>query len=73
MDDGRLLIRGRMAQVTVGLPPALVDAVDLYAMRETRSRARMMELLLREALEQRGTLPVRDVKTPPAPKRRKGA
>ena len=42
-------MRGRLQQVTIGLAPELVDAIDARAAREDRSRAKMIELVLRDA------------------------
>jgi hypothetical protein len=43
-------LRGRQQQITLGLPPDLVDAIDALAERDARSRTKMIELLLRDAL-----------------------
>jgi hypothetical protein len=43
-------LRGRRQAVAITLPPELVAEVDDRAAREERSRAKMIELLLRAAL-----------------------
>ena len=45
-------LRGRKAPLTVTLPPDLIDAVDAVAAKHDRSRAKMIEILLRGAVEQ---------------------
>jgi metal-responsive CopG/Arc/MetJ family transcriptional regulator len=46
-------LRGRLQQVSVGLPPELVEQLEAIAARESRSRGKVIELLLRDALHQR--------------------
>ena len=46
-------LRGRRAPITLTLPPDLIEALDVVAAEEERSRAKMIELLLRGALEGR--------------------
>ena len=50
-----LKLRGRKAPLALTLPPDLIAAVDAIAAQEERSRAKMMELLLRSAIEHRRT------------------
>jgi hypothetical protein len=38
----------------MALPPDLTEAVDRLAAREDRSRAKMVEILLRRAVQQEG-------------------
>lgn len=46
-------LRGRRAPLTLTLPPDLIEAVDAIAAGEERSRAKMIELMLRAGVEQR--------------------
>jgi hypothetical protein len=46
-------MRGKKRQLVMTLPPDLIEAVDVVAAEEERSRAKMIELLLRGALEGR--------------------
>jgi metal-responsive CopG/Arc/MetJ family transcriptional regulator len=53
-------MKGYMQQIAIGLPPEIVDAVDAAAYRENRSRAKVIEEALRQALN----LPRPDRATP---------
>jgi metal-responsive CopG/Arc/MetJ family transcriptional regulator len=44
-------LRGQRQQVTITLPPDLVADVDAIATKESRSRARMVEVVLREFVQ----------------------
>ena len=44
-------IRGKLQMLTFGLPPELVTKVDVRAAKERRSRANMIEVMLRENLD----------------------
>ncbi len=44
-------LRGKRQPIALALPPELIAEVDAMAAREERSRAKMMEILLRGALE----------------------
>lgn len=44
-------LRGRRQPIALALPPELIAEVDAMAEKEERSRAKMMEILLRGALE----------------------
>jgi hypothetical protein len=48
-------LRGRKAPIALTLPPDLIEAVDAIAVEEDRSRAKMIELLLRRGVEERAT------------------
>jgi hypothetical protein len=45
-------LRGRKAPLALTLPPDLIEAVDAIAVEEDRSRAKMIELLLRRGVEE---------------------
>jgi hypothetical protein len=60
-------VRGRLHQVTIGLPTDIIDAIDAVAHREDRSRAKAIEHLLRQALKLPRTAPM------PASRRRQRA
>jgi hypothetical protein len=47
-------LRGRVVPVTVGLPPEMVDLLDVAADRERRSRTNLIDAWLAEMLEQKG-------------------
>lgn len=44
-------LRGRRQPIALALPPELIAEVDAMAVRQERSRAKMMEILLRGAVE----------------------
>jgi hypothetical protein len=44
-------LRGRRQPIALALPPELIAEVDAMAAQQERSRAKMMEILLRGALE----------------------
>jgi len=44
-------LRGRRQPIALALPPELIAEVDAMAAQQERSRAKMMEMLLRGALE----------------------
>jgi hypothetical protein len=46
-------LRGRRQPIALALPPELVAEVDVVAAAEDRSRAKMIELLLKDALHSR--------------------
>jgi hypothetical protein len=48
-------LRGNRQPVALLLPPELVARVDAVAAQEERSRGKMVELLLRAALDTRAT------------------
>ena len=44
-------LRGKRQPIALALPPELIAEVDAMAQAQERSRAKMMEILLRGALE----------------------
>ena len=46
-------LRGRKMPLALTLPPDLIDAIDAIAAAEDRSRAKMIELVLRWYVEER--------------------
>lgn len=44
-------LRGKRQPIALALPPELIAEVDAMAAQQERSRAKMMEILLRGALE----------------------
>ena len=44
-------LRGKRQPIALALPPELIAQVDAMAAKQERSRAKMMEILLRGALE----------------------
>ena len=46
-------LRGRKAPLALTLPPDLITAMDAIAAEEDRSRAKMIELVLRRFVEER--------------------
>jgi hypothetical protein len=44
-------LRGKRQPIALALPPELIAEVDAMAAQQERSRAKMMEMLLRGALE----------------------
>lgn len=44
-------LRGKRQPIALALPPELIAEVDAMALAQERSRAKMMEILLRGALE----------------------
>lgn len=50
-------LRGRVVPVTVGLPPEMVDLLDVAADRERRSRTNLIEAWLAKMLEREGYMP----------------
>jgi hypothetical protein len=44
-------LRGRRQPIATALPPELIARVDAMAARQERSRAKMLEILLRGALD----------------------
>jgi metal-responsive CopG/Arc/MetJ family transcriptional regulator len=46
-------LRGRLQQVTIGLPPDLVVRLDKAAAEEKRSRGRQIEVLIENWLSER--------------------
>jgi metal-responsive CopG/Arc/MetJ family transcriptional regulator len=53
--------RERLMQVSVGLPADLVAELDRIAKAELRSRGRLVEMLIREALQRRQSQTTRRV------------
>jgi hypothetical protein len=45
-------LRGRKAPLALTLPPDLIDAVDAIAVEEDRSRAKMIEIVLRRWVQE---------------------
>lgn len=45
-------LRGRKAPIQITLPPDLIDTVDAIAAQEDRSRAKMIEIVLRRWAEE---------------------
>jgi hypothetical protein len=43
-------LRGRLIQTSIGLPPDLMAEIDALAEQDQRSRAKMIEMLLRVAV-----------------------
>jgi hypothetical protein len=46
-------LRGKRRPMALSLPPDLVEAVDEIAAEESRSRAKMIEVVLREFVRER--------------------
>jgi hypothetical protein len=44
-------LRGRKQPLALNLPPDLIEAVDAVALREERSRSKMIEMLVRLGLQ----------------------
>jgi len=50
-------LRGRKAPLALTLPPDLIDAIDALAAAEDRSRAKMIEIILRQYVQGRAETP----------------
>jgi hypothetical protein len=53
-------VRGRRRPPAITLPPDLIDALDAVAAKEEQSRAKMMEIILRQGLAEWGVAKAAD-------------